>query len=585
MSLYRSTLSALVLFAAMPVAGEASAEPLPPRTQVRLTPTAHFVDDWQGEQARVQVVGQGDSAAVTATISSDTGREDLVLVEYDAWLHGAATLAALPSEKASVGLTLYDTGSATLVSYSGVVIGGGSIVFTADAVLTCDTSSKLGCSSEKPPADVEVLAAELYPSEKGYDLALDLAGADTYAVAYAEIVVTEPWEVTDECMKDASSPLCGDTGHFRAEVDWDGVGSVWEADATLEHTGVIDVKVQTLDAGGETLENVHAELGEPWLDDGGGVNTLAASVSKGPQPPRLAMLCGRKACGSNGWGSGGVAGAGLPTIGIVSEGWTATSYPTHAELELAGDTATIPANSYQRMRKRPELLYQAWDDTLKDYISDLVLDPGSTISVTSGSFVLEGYSASQISTPVCSSGTCVVLVEGEDGYALSVTTYGESATKLPSKQDLTVMFHDKSGTKLASETITVEFDEEVVAVFANAVELVGDPAGLDASGGVSLLGAADTKGMQETLAKGTFHGSFSVDEDGDLGLGGYGTDDAAKADTNFAVLLGGSVKCGGDDYGCGGDWAPLVVAYRDRFSAYVVGVVRVSTRVRLRGAY
>jgi hypothetical protein len=28
-----------------------------------------------------------------------------------------------------------------------------------------------------------------------------------------------------------------------------------------------------------------------------------------------------------------------------------------------------------RIRKRPELLYQAWDDTLKDYITEIVENP------------------------------------------------------------------------------------------------------------------------------------------------------------------------------------------------------------------
>ena len=35
-------------------------------------------------------------ASVTAELESDAGEETLTLVESDAWLHGAATLAALP---------------------------------------------------------------------------------------------------------------------------------------------------------------------------------------------------------------------------------------------------------------------------------------------------------------------------------------------------------------------------------------------------------------------------------------------------------------------------------------------------------
>ncbi len=575
--LHRHALSALVVFVGVPL--------LAPLVGAGTAEGAIIIGNKTRKEANGKhyypmtvVVGDGSADGVDSVeldVRSDAGSETLTLTESDAWLHGAAALSGLPSEKATLSLTLYDTGSGTLISFSGARLGGGSITFTENAVFTCDTSSKIECSSQKPTPDVEVLAAELYPAEKGYELALDLAGADTYAVAYAEIVVTEPWEVTDECLEDKSGPLCGDTGHFRVEMDWDGVGSVWEADATLEHTGMIDVKAKTLDANGETIENVRASLGEPWFDDGAGVNTLATDGDP------LTTVALTQHFLNDQFSGGHVR---TPRMTIVSEGWTTTSYPTHAELEVSGGTVTIPANSYQRLRKRPEILYQAWENEIEDYLSDLVLDPGSTISITSGNFLLEGLRASELSTPVCSSGTCVVLVESERGYALSVTTYGEDAAKLPAKQDLAVVFYDKSGGKLASETISVEFDEEIVAVFANDVEFVGDPTGLDASGGVSLLGAADRKAEQQTLAKGTFHGSFSVDGDGDLGLGGYGTDDAAKADTTFAVLLGGAVECGGGEYACdSGDWAPPMVAYR--LAAYVVGIRRVASPIKLKGAY
>lgn len=523
---------------------------------------------------------QDDLTEVTATVSSEAGDEEFVFVETDAWLHGAATLAETPSENATVSLTLYDTGSAALISFSGALVGG-SITFTADSVVTCDSRSKLECSSQKP-VDVEVLAAELYPAAKAHELTLDLSGADAYAVAYAEVVVTEPWVVTDACLKDASGTLCGDTDHLRtvAEVGWDAVGSVWEADAGLEHTGVIGVKAKAFGMDGEAVDNVHAELGATWLDDGGGVSTLAVDARTGLRPPRLAMLCGSK---ERRVGSPGCAG--LPVIGIVSEGWTADTSPTHADLEVAGGTVAIPANSYQRIRKQPELLYQAWDDTIQDYLNELVLDPGSTISISSGSFELEGVSAADLADPVCSSGTCVVLVESDAGHELSVTTYGLEAAALPDKQALSVAFYDKGGEKRASETITVEFDPEVIAVFANEVELGEDPTGLDASGSLSLLGAADSRGRQSTIAKGSFHGSFTRDGDGDLGLGGYGADEAAQADTPFAVLLGGPVECGGGDSGCGGDWAPPVLAYRGRIAAYVVGLHKISTAPKMKGSF
>jgi len=178
-------LSALVLFVGAPLlaplAGVGTAEAGSLRAKGKENSTFKTF-----EYRSTGVEDQDEVAAVTATISSEAGDEDLTFVESDAWLHGAAALSALPSEKATLSLTLYDTGSGTLISFSGARLDGGSITFTADAVLTCDTSSKLGFSSEQPKVDVEVLAAQLYPAEKGYDLAVDLTGADTYAVAYAD---------------------------------------------------------------------------------------------------------------------------------------------------------------------------------------------------------------------------------------------------------------------------------------------------------------------------------------------------------------------------------------------------------------
>ena len=76
---------------------------------------------------------------------------------------------------------------------------------------------------------------------------------------------------------------------------------------------------------------------------------------------------------------------------------------------------------------------------------------------------------------------------------------------------------------------------------------------------MSLLGAADKKGKQATLSKGTFYASFSRDSDGDLSLGGYGADESATSETTASALLGDPVECGGE--GCDGDWAPPVIVY------------------------
>ena len=70
---------------------------------------------------RVGTTVSGDSgtvAAVIAEIESDTGEEELPLVESDAWLNGAATIAALPAADAGLTVTLYDSASASLISFA-----------------------------------------------------------------------------------------------------------------------------------------------------------------------------------------------------------------------------------------------------------------------------------------------------------------------------------------------------------------------------------------------------------------------------------------------------------------------------------
>lgn len=154
---------------------------------------------------------------------------------------------------------------------------------------------------------------------------------------------------------------------------------------------------------------------------------------------------------------------------------------------------------------------------------------------------------SVLASPVCSEGVCATLMEDTDGdYRLSFTTYGEDPSKLP--EELEYQAYSSKGVVVdeliddvvAEERLSSDTDT-LTAVFASELEIDGDPNGGDASGAVSLLGAADTKGKQATLSKGTFFGSFSHDSDGDLGLGGYGTDDWATSDTSNNVVLGEAV--------------------------------------------
>lgn len=474
----------------------------------------------------VTVDEPGDAlASIELRVTSDAGDEDLVLIESDAWLHGSAALSALPVKDAAITLTLYDKGSASLMTFSGTLTTDGTVTLDeGESAGPCEILSKLGCTA-RVEYDVGFLAGETNADGKGYVLTLNLAGSDTYEVAYATVELS---------------------GGEKAEVDWDAVGSVWQADTTLEHTGVIDVKAKALDSEGNTLENVKAELAEPWGDDGEGVNALSAGSGTSVAIAQHYL--------TDRFSGGHVR---TERMTAVSTGWTTTSYPTHAELELAGgETVTVPANSYQRLLEQPEPLVQDWDDEIDSFI----VDPNPSSLVQSGSALYQiAPDRLRGSIPVCSAGTCVVLIASAEGYELSVTTYGDDPAKLPGKQDLGIAFYDKSGTELASETLSVEFDAEVTAVFAADLDIEGDPMGGDASGSVSLLGAANSKGKQATLSKGSFYGSFSRDTDGDLALGGYGVDDWATSGTSAGVLLGGPVECGGA--GCDGDWAPPVILY------------------------
>ncbi len=260
-----------------------------------------------------------ESASVELSVRSDAEKEELVLTESNAWLHGSAALSALPAKDAALTLTLYDKASATLSTFSGTLAADGTVTLAAadSGKIVCDKS---GCTTVDE-VDIEVRSAEVFESGKGYALTVDLAGADTYEVAYATI---------------------GVTGGEKAEVDWDAVGSIWEAESTLDHAGVIVVKATSRDAGGKTLANVKSELAEPWIDDREGVNALSAGAGTSVAVSRdRAFGAGKYALELDSINACWITS-------VVSDGWTATSYPTHATLEVGGDSTTVPANSYQR---------------------------------------------------------------------------------------------------------------------------------------------------------------------------------------------------------------------------------------------
>jgi hypothetical protein len=481
---------------------------------------------------------------VAATVTSDAGGEDVDLVESDAWLHGAASLLALPATDATLTLTLYDSASASLMSFSGTLSTEGAVTLHANATKevgddgTCDASSRTGCSaaatsttsadtatsdSTATALDIEVLAAEVFAAGSGYDLTLDLAGADTYEIAYAELTVTESDEVTT-CSKVDGCTTTGSSTTTTAEVGWEDVGAVWEGDLTLSHEGIIELKATTYDEEGKKIESSKAALGLPWLDDGEGINVLA--IDEDP----LTTLGLLKAFDSNKDGSIRSSDPAF-TLAINSGGWSASTLPVSAEVELTdGDTLTIPVNSYQRATK-------GGDYHLCHEMELMAGALRSKFTITGGSLEIHDAALLDLSTPTCSAGVCVTLTETDDGaYALAATTYGTDATALADELALTVTILAESGEELTCDTETVEFDDDITAVFANEVTFSEAPAGLDLAGKVSLLGAADKKGKQKTLAKGNFYGAFSRDGDGDLILSGV---DEGDAESRGDVVVAG----------------------------------------------
>ena len=542
MLIHRSVLCVLALLVAMPAEAGGSG-----RLSVRINTDA-LLNEME-RSARVIAVVREDSATnqverVEFSVKSDAGSADVTAVESNAYLHGAATLAALPkATPATLTVVLHDSASAPLTSFSGTLGTDGTVVLTADDTKDpsggTDCASKTGCPDDTSDTsatapDIEVLAAEVFAAAGGYELGLDLAGADTYEVAYAEVTVVESDEVTT-CSK--ATGLCtttGSTSTTTAEVGWDAIGAVWEAELTVEPEGVIDVKVKAFDANGRvinSLENIRSSLGAPWLDGGEGVNVLATD-----EDPLTGVGLMRRAL-SPGTQSVFTQGVGWAMV-VNSGGWTSTTVPVDAKVELTdGDTITIPVNSYQRLSGDR----QAFFDIFNDVEIQWRLGVG-TVQVTgqiqnNGNLSLYAGSGSDLTTPQCSNGICVALIENSDGdYELAVSEYGSDATKLPDDLELTVTITDGSGEKDDFKTETVEFDDDITAVFANEISFSEDPIGLDLSGEVNLLGAADSKGKQKTLAKGKFYGSFSRDGDGDLNLAGA---DKNNVDAKGDILIGG----------------------------------------------
>lgn len=501
MFLRRSALCALSLFVVLPVLGTSSAE----AAFIRRGVIKQVTNSNGSVSNRVVVVSESGAtapASIEARVESDGGSEDVALDESDSWLHGAATLTSLPKSSAALTLTLYDKGSATLLSYSGTLGADGTVQLTAD-----DTG--------KVAWDLEVLAGEVFPATGGYDLTLDLAGADTYEIAYAKVVVTET-VTTTVCDKVKGCSSTTSTTSTGAEVGWEAVGAIWAGDLTLVHEGVVELKVTEYDSKGKKRQSDKSKLGMPWFDSGEGITALAVD-----EDPLTTVALHRRAYGSGKYGLE-LDNAKCEVV-VSSAGWSVgDALPVSAQVELTGgDTITIPANSYQRLGRA-----RSW--MVNNFEVYPVFGLSSVLTITGGDFVATDSSVLELLTPVCAGGTCVSLVPNDSGdYELTVSEYGSVASGLADDLELTVTVTDDGGEAVEYAAL-VEFDDTLSVVFGNELTLKEDALGLDLAGKVSLLGEANKKGKQQTLAKGKFAGSFSRDGDGDLELAGADKDDVVS---------------------------------------------------------
>lgn len=438
-----------------------------------------------GTICHLRLAGPADGVATAvATVSSEVGDEKVALVSAGTRLHGGAAVSKLPEKDAKLAITLYDAGSLAIASYTGTLGTDGAVTLVAETI--CD---KAGCEAAVP-----LIAAELVAEGKAYALVLDLADAD--AVAYGKVTVTDG---------------AGTTG---AEIGWEAIDGLWEATLSLEHTGPVDLKARLFDDAGEVVATAKTTLGAAWDDGASGISTVATDED----PLTYVGLVGDQ-------------------LIVTSEGWSADDdLPLSAKIALTdGDTVTVPVNSYQRRRKAPELLYEAWDALIEANYRPLVVVDDVELDVDA---------FADLAAPVCAEGTCVMLVPEEDGYSLSVTQYRWDAAFDADDVTVTLSAVDADGYTKLAEKVTVTFDDEIIVVFAQDLTIDGDPAGLPVAGRVRLLGAEGDK-----LGGGKLDAELVRDDGGDLDLAGTHSD-LDLLEPTFAILFGGAGDpCGSDKAG------------------------------------
>lgn len=466
----------------------------------------------------------GEIASVAVSLSSDGGDEELVLVESDTRLHGAAAIAAVSGKTAALAVTVYDSANAKLVSFSGTLSADGTVSLEADAAEVICT--KKGCTTT-PTADVELVSAELVPAATGYELALDFGGADTHDVAYAELRTT-PCDLTAEagvCLYNGKAVV--------SEVYWNELSTIWEADLTVDHDGAIDARIRSYDRAGRLVEDTRTSVGLPWDDGADGVNVIP--LEDGDAQTRMGFL----------YGTEGARVRNVRSLAVVSDGWSAgDALPTHANVELDdGSTISIPANSYQRKKKKEE-------DRIKKE-ADRQAVGGWTVDIDGRRLTVDGtrFSTTDLTSPLCAEGTCVMLVPyDDDGWEVVATQYRWDTSFPTDDVTITLTGYDAKGVKVNAHTFPIAFDTtQISVVFSTEVSFGADAVDTAFTGRLELT---DESVGNNALAHGNFYSVLSVDSGGRVGVAGVGVDDVASANTPFAVLLQGErSSCGNDDDG------------------------------------
>jgi hypothetical protein len=511
----RHALLALALAGALPATdAEASATPKIKTIRVREM-------DNSMNYSLVAVIPDGGLlvGAVTADREAGDGAS-IALSASDAWLHLATTLDAPPAATSTFEVRLYDEASALLAAFTGEIDADGRVRVVSGwdgggEDPTCASRSG-GCDGGRDGGttlDLGVLAASSFPlAGGGVTVAIDLAGADTFDVAYADFVLLEERAVEPTCLAFDERGGCVrfssgiDVVATTSALDLTDVGVVWTAPIDAVTAAEVFV-VNAFDARGERLDRARVLVGPGVLDGADGVPTVVAD-----DDPLTTLFLRR------------LDGASEPSLVVLSSGWArGGALPVDAEIAFeGGEIWTIPVTAYQVTSAVP-IAFTG--------------DPGSDrFYVTVDGVEREIATASLPGRGLCADGLCVSLVGSGDALALSLTAWSNDASALPER--VTVALRGVRGAvEPTAEAYEVAFDGDIAAVFGVGAALAADPYGVDLVGKVRLLGPASEKGTQKALSKGGFIASFGVDASGQVTLAPrpQGGERAPKGD----ILIGG----------------------------------------------